>query len=219
MPGTSITEDVEIQEVGTGGPGGGAGAGGPGGEGAGGAAPGIPQRIYLTGLTMALAAILMFFMALTSAYIVRKGLARDWQPFELPWILWVNTAILLASSATIDKARREFNGGEFAGFRYWWGLSTALGGFFLLGQLIAWRQLASAGLYLKSNPSSSFFYVLTGAHGLHLLGGIVALAYVGWRSAQFIRMRRGTAVEVTAVYWHFLDGLWVFLLLLLFLGR
>jgi cytochrome c oxidase subunit 3 len=219
MPGTDVTEEVEIQEGSPGGPGGASGAGGDGGDGTGGTAPAIPQRIYLTGMTMALAAILMFFTALTSAYIVRKGLSRDWQAIELPRILWLNTFVLLASSVTIERARRQFARGQFADFRYWWGISMTLGGAFFLGQLIAWRQLAAIGTYLKSNPSSSFFYVLTGAHGLHLVGGIIALAYVGWRSAWLARVRQGTAVEVAAVYWHFLDGLWIFLFLLLSLGR
>ena len=86
----------------------------------------------------------------------------------------------------------------------------------LSGQLLAWRQLEHAGVYLSSNPSSSFFYVFTAAHGVHLLGGLVALIAVAVRGPR--RLTRGTATEVAAVYWHFMDGLWVFLFLLLFLS-
>jgi cytochrome c oxidase subunit III len=218
-PGTIITEDVEIIE--SGGTGGGRGGRGPSGDGGGGdfhfGSPAVPQRAYVTGITVALAGILMFFMALTSAYIVRKGLSNDWRPLALPKILWLNTVILVASSGTIFQARRKLAGGDQNSFRYWWGVTTALGMLFLAGQLVAWRQLAAAGVYLASNPSSSFFYVLTAAHGLHLLGGVVALFFVALRSTT--RLTRSTATEVVSIYWHFMDGLWVFLLLLLFLGR
>ena len=91
---------------------------------------------------------------------------------------------------------------------------------FLLGQLGAWWQLTDRGVYLASNPSSSFFYVLTAAHGLHLLGGEVALLYVAFQAARVgLGPARRTAVDVTAVYWHFLGGLWVFIFLLLLVWR
>ncbi len=179
----------------------------------------VPRRAYFTGVSLGLAAILMFFMALTSSYIVRKGLGGDWQTVRLPRILWLNTLVLLASSATIEVARRKLAAGATEAFRRWWALTTGLGLAFLLGQVTAWRQLAAAGVYLASNPASSFFYVLTAAHGAHLLGGIVALLYVAFRAWERSRMTQGTAAELTSIYWHFMDGLWVFLFLLLYLGR
>lgn len=182
--------------------------------------PGSPvSRRYYTGVMLALVAILMFFMALTSAYIVRKGLGGDWQPVPLPRVLWVNTAVLLLSSFTLELARRRLAHANSAGFRLWWGFTTALGLAFLTGQLLAWRQLVAAGAFLKSNPSSSFFYTLTASHGAHLLGGIVALLFVAVRSFEKARVTRAVAAEVASIYWHFMDGLWVFLLLLLYLGR
>jgi len=217
LPGTTVTEELELTRGRDGG-GGDSGLGGDGSEGSAGI-PAVPQRIYITGMTVALGGILMFFMALTSAYIVRKGISFDWRPLVLPRILWLNTAILLFSSATIARARRYFLRDDIQGFRHWWGLTTALGLLFLIGQVIAWRQLAAQGVYLASNPSSSFFYVLTAAHGLHLLGGIVALLFVGLRWARQTRLTPATATEVVSIYWHFMDGLWVFLLLLLYLGR
>jgi cytochrome c oxidase subunit 3 len=214
------TNPVVVQDIGPG-----IGGPTPGGEspGEGGGrseSPGaVPQRAYLTGLTMGLAAILMFFMALTSAFIVRKGLSSDWRAIPLPSILWLNTAILLASSFAIQWARRRLARADLEGFRHWWGVTTALGLLFLAGQLIAWRQLVAAGVFLATNPASSFFYLLTAAHGAHLLGGIVALVAIAFRNWRKARMTRATATELAAVYWHFLDGLWIFLFLLLKLGQ
>jgi len=207
--------DLEDIGIGPGGPGGGRdGERGPGDRGR----P-VPQRSYVTGLTMGLAAILMFFMALVSAFIVRKGLSDDWRAFPLPPILWVNTAILLASSVTIEVARRRLARLDISGFRHWWGMTTALGLLFVAGQLVAWRQLVHEGIYLATNPSSSFFYLLTAAHGVHLLGGIIALFVIGLRSWQNARVTRSTATEMAAIYWHFMDGLWIFLFLLLMMGQ
>jgi cytochrome c oxidase subunit 3 len=139
--------------------------------------------------------------------------------FSFPRILWVNTLILVASSFTIQAARRYLHEDQRAAFKRWWALTTGLGILFLGGQLIAWRQLARQGVFLVTNPSSSFFYVLTAAHGLHLVGGILALLYVSQRNWQRSRMSLGTAADVASIYWHFMDGLWVFLLALLYLGR
>jgi cytochrome c oxidase subunit 3 len=218
MPAT-LTDELGLLHSGKGGgtrpPAGGDDDGGSGHAGR----AGVPRRAYFTGVSLGLAAILMFFMALTSSYIVRKGLGSDWQTVRLPRILWLNTLVLLASSATIEVARRKLAAGATEAFRLWWALTTGLGLVFLLGQVTAWRQLAAAGVYLASNPASSFFYVLTAAHGAHLLGGIVALLYVTFRAWQRSRITQGTAAELTSIYWHFMDGLWVFLFLLLYLGR
>ena len=221
MPGAVITDDLEILNAG----------GGPpadrGGSGGGdfprrGPLPGFgrERRMYLTGVSVALAGILMFFMALASSYIVRKGTGTDWQPFDMPRILWLNTAVLVASSITIEVARRKLAlAGDVVEFRNWWAITTALGVLFLGGQIVAWRVLAEQGLFLATNPSSSFFYVLTASHGTHLLVGLLALLYVAVRAGQSTWRRRAIAAEGVAIYWHFLDGLWVFLLLLLNFGR
>ncbi len=188
-----------------------------GGEGFGRAQARDPET-YVTGIWVALASILMFFLALTSSFIVRKGTGQDWQPFELPRVLWGTTALLLASSVTIERARRALAAGARAVYSRWWTVTTMLGIFFLAGQLVAWSRLWAAGVFLATNPSSSFFYLLTGTHGLHLLGGLVALAYVGARSRRPWPAERA-AVTATSIYWHFLGALWVFLFLLLLLGR
>ena len=163
---------------------------------------------------LALGAVVMVFAAFTSAYVVRKGVSLDWRPIALPSILWLNTVVLLASSLTIERARRDRNS-----CLPWLTVTSMLGAVFLGGQYLAWRQLRTNGVYLASNPSSSFFYLLTGAHGLHILGGMLALFYVvvqAWRRAEWAN--RQAAVEATALYWHFMDGLWIYLFFLLQVG-
>src|SRR5712691_9469158 len=203
MPGT-VTEEIEIMDAGHGESPPPPAGDDDGGSGGGGAAA-VPRRAYFTAISLGLAAILMFFMALTSSYIVRKGLGGDWQPVRLPGILWLNTLVLLASSASIEVARRKHSEGETEAFRNWWALTTGLGIVFLVGQLVAWRQLAASGIFRPTNPASSFFYLLTAAHGLHLLGGIVALFYVALRARQLAPAKR-VVVDVTAAYWHFMDA-------------
>lgn len=217
MPGT-ITDEIEIIDAGHGGGADVPAGGDDDGEGSGGSWQ-MPQRAYFTVIQLGIAGITMFFMALTSSFLVRKGLGNDWVAFSFPRILWANTLILVASSFTIQAARRYLHDDQRAAFKRWWALTTGLGILFLGGQLIAWRQLASQGVFLVTNPSSSFFYVLTAAHGLHLVGGILALLYVSQRNWQRSRMSLGTAADVASIYWHFMDGLWVFLLALLYLGR
>ncbi|MGH9683435.1 MAG: cytochrome c oxidase subunit 3 [Candidatus Acidiferrales bacterium] len=217
MASSTTADGIEIEKLG-----GGDGSSGDDGSAGGGSDFGrsdaAPQRAYVTGMTIALGGILMFFMALVSAYIVRKGFPDSgWGGLDVPPVLWLNTLILIASSFTIARSRNRFVAGDKEGFRHWWSVTAVLGGFFLAGQLIAWRELAAAGVYLASNPSSSFFYVFTAAHGLHLLGGIAALAFVGARAPRYLN--RGTAIEVASMYWHFMDGLWVFLFMLLVLGK
>jgi cytochrome c oxidase subunit 3 len=227
MPGSIVTEDVALINAGKGGGGtssGGNGFGGGDGTGGGrdsGGVPGeVPQRTYVTGMTVGLGGVLMFFMSLVSAFIVRKASA-DWAVLAMPRVLWLNTAILVASSFTLAHARRRLRAADDTGFRHWWGVTTILGIFFLAGQIVAWRQLVAQGLFLATNPSSSFFYVFTVAHALHLLGGVLALISIALRSPSrpFKRLTRATATEVAAMYWHFMDGLWVFLFLVLLLGR
>jgi cytochrome c oxidase subunit 3 len=150
---------------------------------------------------------------------VRRGTGTDWQPFDVPRILWLNTAVLAGSSVTVEIARRKLAQAGVTEFRNWWAITTALGTLFVGGQFVAWRELADQGLFLATNPSSSFFYLLTASHGVHLLMGIVALLYVALRAGQSTWRRRAIAAECTAIYWHFLDGLWIFLLILLSLGK
>src|SRR5689334_5899152 len=133
---------------------------GAGGWGGGGGMPGASRRASLTGLLVLLTASTMVFAAFTSAFWVRRGLSNDWAPTPLPRVLWVNTAVLLASSGLLEIARRTLKAGKRVEFNRYWTLGTALGIVFLLGQALAWRQLNAAGVFIATNPSSSFFYVL-----------------------------------------------------------
>lgn len=212
MPDSALTEFIASDGASGAGSAGVSRAGGPGGGGPfdGGR---IPQRTYLTGMMVALGAIAMFFVALASASIVRKGLASDWQPFELPRILWLNTLLLVASSITLAHARRRFLAQQFEEFRHWWRVTTILGISFIMGQVIAWWRLASSGVFLSTGPDSGFFYVFAVAHGLHLLGGIVGLLVVVRSSPN--PMLRKTATEVVALYWHCMTALWLAVFLFL----
>ncbi|MBZ5695729.1 MAG: cbb3-type cytochrome c oxidase subunit I [Acidobacteriia bacterium] len=176
----------------------------------------IPQRVYVTGMALLLGGVLMFFMALVSAYFVRKGFSSDWQPLAVPRVLWLGTLILLASSVTLARSRHCLLARQEEEFRHWWGATAILGVFFLAAEAIAWRQLAAGGVSLDGNPSGSFFYVFTAAHALHLLGGIVALLVVALRPTT--RLTRRTATEVVSLYWHCMNALWVFLFMLLLAG-
>ena len=176
-----------------------------------------PRRYY-TGIALGIVSVLMFFMALASAYLVRRG-SPDWVPVRVPGLMWFNTAVLLVSSGTLELARKRLGLLDVAGFRRLWAVTAILGVAFLSGQVVAWRQLVGEGIYLASNPASSFFYIFTGAHALHLLGGVGALLYVARRNFERAQVTRVVAAEVTSYYWHFMDGLWLFLLVLLYLGK
>jgi cytochrome c oxidase subunit 3 len=183
-----------------------------------------------TGMWVVVAAISMSFAAFTSSMIVRQGSSADWLHFQLPRVLYVNTVILLGSSLTLELTRRRVfaipatlrhssadAGTLVSNGIYWLYVTGALGLIFILGQFLAWRNLAAQGLYLATNPSFSFFYVFTALHGVHLLGGIAGLVYAlrkltGSKTDSAVHVRSFGAFSI---YWHFMDILWVYLLLLL----
>jgi len=188
------------------------------------ATKGIPSQ---TGVWVAVSAIAMSFAALTSALVVRQGSGADWQRFALPRILYLDTLILISSSYTLELARTRFaaralmrsdDGAQARTLRsnglYWLNITLTLGLFFVVGQVLAWQRLASEGLFLATSPSSSFFYLLTAMHGLHLLGGVLGLIYVGYRLRHNARNAQ-TSLGTAAVYWHFVDLLWVYLLMVI----
>lgn len=177
--------------------------------------PSIQDQLYKTGTMVGLAGVLMFFTAFISAYIVRQGLGGDWEPIRLPNLVWYNTLILLASSFSLEMARTRSK--DVPALRSWWLGAAALGTVFLIGQLMVWQKLSDEGVYLASNPSSSFFYVLTAVHGIHLLGGVLALLILS------LKLWKGVLashhVGAMALYWHCMDFLWVLLLLLFVFWR
>jgi len=160
----------------------------------------------------------MLFAGLSSAYIVLRGVP-SWQNIELPWLLWPNTAVLLLSSVAIDIARRAVRRNDTQSMKRWLVVCGALGVVFLAGQLAAWRHLVNAGVFVPSTLQSGFFYILTGVHGIHLLGGVIALTFVMGKAVK----NRLTAfnyepLKLCALYWHVMDALWIYLFLLLLLS-
>jgi cytochrome c oxidase subunit III len=208
--------------------------------------PDYPTRLRRArlGLLVALTPILMLFVSFTSAYIVRQGLptldpqtnllVKDWIPVKLPTLLLVNTFVLLLSSVGMELARRQYRGeavlapadtapdvsSSELNKMPWLAMTLVLGLLFLFGQWTAWRQLAASGFYVSSTPSSSFVYLLTGTHAVHLMGGVLALL-VASIAALFGKAveRRSIVIDVTAWYWHFMALLWVYIFCLLEFAR
>lgn len=226
MPGTIAPPEIEITvEESHGGGGGGErppDGGEDGGDGdRGGYRPNQPPspRRFSTGIAIGMVSILMFFMALASAFLVLHHGSKAWVAVLLPRILWVNTAVLLGSSFTLERARLRLSDSDLSGFRTWWLLTTVLGLFFVAGQLVAWLQLVTQGVFIASNQASSFFYIFTGAHGVHLIGGVAALLFVLLRNFEKSQISISLAAEITSYYWHFMDALWIFLFALLYLSK
>lgn len=239
------TKDPKIGQGGSGMPpptfdGGGDGRGGNG-------SPDYGQRLRRArlGLLVMLVPITMLFVSFTSAYIVRKGLPtldehtntyiRDWLQVNLPTtLLLVNTFLLLISSLTMELARRQITRqaalapvrsipgvsiGKERSFP-WLGATVVLGLAFLTGQWMAWRELADRGFYLATSASSSFVYLLTAAHAIHLAGGLLLMLYAGTTSLlrRPVEARR-IVVDIAAWYWHFLALLWIYIFALLEIAR
>jgi cytochrome c oxidase subunit 3 len=161
-----------------------------------------PHSANRTGLILALAAISMMFIGLTSAYVVSQGINPLWQQVHMRPLIWIDTAVLLFSSYTMERARRHLSS-------RWLIVTLLLGIAFLAGQIGVFAQLAQEGLYLNTGRQASFYYVLTGLHGLHIVGGVFALTWAA------LRLRRST-LDLTAIYWHFMDALWLYLLAVIF---
>ncbi len=156
--------------------------------------------------------------SLTIVTYADRMLVADWRALPLPWVLWVNTALLVLSSVAFQWARVSADRGQIDDLRPGLFAAGMLALAFLVGQLIAWQQLVDLGYFAASNPANAFFYLMTALHGLHLIGGLVAWAKTS------AKLRRGVAlaklrlsVELCATYWHFLLVIWLVLFgLLLF---
>lgn len=219
--------------------------GGDDGRNAGGPDYGARLRRARLGLICGIVTVCMVFISLTSALVVRQGLptfddasnsyVRDWGEVRLPWLLLaINTAVLLISSVTMEFARRDaarqaalapvksIPGVSLGSERSfpWLGISVLLGFAFLAGQGLAWQELHNRGFYISTNPSSSFTYLLTVAHAVHLAGGLIALM---WAASASLRHKpveaRRIVVDITAWYWHFMLVLWVYIFALLGLAK
>src|SRR5262249_13915384 len=128
------------------------------------------------GLWMFLGTVTMLFAAFASAYIVRQS-GSDWQRVSLPSILWLNTFVLVVSSITLEIAGRYGRRRQWVGARIAFTAAFALGLGFLAGQISAWQRARAAGIYVPTNPHASFFYILTGAHAIHVVAALTVLAW------------------------------------------
>ena len=176
-----------------------------------------------TGIWVGLAAIAMTFAAFTSAMIVRQGGSTDWQHFTLPSILYLSTVVLLASSGVLEVARKRVaayvHGAPISrsSASVWLWLTLGLGLLFVACQYRGWLQLRSQGLYLATNPSSSFFYLFTGLHAVHVIGGLAGITLAIWRFSKRACTLQVSTLSTVAYYWHFMNVLWIYLLLLLWM--
>jgi cytochrome c oxidase subunit 3 len=180
-----------------------------------------PARV---GLWVFLAVLTSLFALFMTGYWMRMGhgmaegvAPQDWRPLVEPRVLWLNTVLLALGSIAMQWARTAVNRGDAAGMRRAWWLGGTFAVAFLVGQLVAWRQLQAAGLYAAANPANAAFYLLTGAHAAHLVGGLVA-----WARTKLNMLRSGAdlepvrlGVELCTVYWHFLLLVWLVLFALL----
>ena len=176
---------------------------------------------YRIGMLVSLASIAMLFTSLSSAYIVRSGTMNDWFQIPVPRVLYGSTALILLASVSIEIARRKLKNNSAASYSRYLSLTVLLGLGFLASQLFAWRQLAKQGIYISSHPHSSFFYLLTGAHAVHVAGGLLGLGFLWLRSRRQAvdPARRQGMADAVSIYWHFMFALWIYLFLLLFLWR
>jgi cytochrome c oxidase subunit 3 len=179
-----------------------------------------PNKLRIA-MWFTLLVVLMTFGGLISAYIVLStNQDLEWKPFALPWQVWISTALIIASSICYKTAQNNLNNDRQNAAKKWLLATTVLGGTFISSQILLWFQLVRMGVYMRSNPYAGFFYILTAVHALHVLGGICALGYIvlrAWRETDSDEelTRRKTAATVVGWYWHFMDGLWIVLLLLL----
>jgi cytochrome c oxidase subunit 3 len=165
-----------------------------------------------------LTAVTMLFGGLSSAYIVLRGVP-EWQNITLPSLVWANTLVLFSSSVAIEFARAAVRRNNAGGVKQWLTVGGILGFAFLVLQLVVWRQLVNAGVYLQTNLHSSFFFVLTGAHALHLAGGIIGLVVVLRKAfANRLTAENHEPLKVWGLYWHFMDFVWLYCFLLLLLA-
>lgn len=188
------------------------GGGGPEGEGNN---PGWQRKTSLTGIVVLMCVSVMTFGSFLSAMVIRRGLGTNWGHTPIPVLLYWNTGSLLLSSVFLDAGRRTLRGGNRAKFNWLWGAGTVCGLGFVAGQFIAWYQLAHRGVYATSNPSAAFFYVLTWAHAAHVIGTAIPIVLVMVWALQFrLTPKRRTTVDAAAMFWHFLDVMWIGILML-----
>lgn len=175
-------------------------------------------------MIVVLAIVTMTFGAMIAVFLVRSFGNQFWGHLRIPALLWVTTAILVASSFTLQTARERLGHGDQPGFFRWMRWTTLLGSVFLLGQIGAWFEVLRSGLVLQNNPHSWFIFLFSGLHGLHIVVGLGGLAYLLWRTRMFpsgpkYRMTTRVIARGVSLFWHYLDFLWVLMFVLLVFWR
>ena len=170
-------------------------------------------------LWVGIASILMMFAGLTSAYIVKRNLA-NWQTFDLPEFFWYSTAAIVLSSVTIYLAERSFKKREMLKYRSLLGATVISGVLFIIFQVLGFQQLWAKGITLQTNVSYSFLYVIISLHAAHVTGGLIALLLLFAKTfSNKTRIYNSVPVELVSTYWHFVDILWIYLLIFLIMIR
>jgi cytochrome c oxidase subunit III len=166
-------------------------------------------------LWVGIASIIMMFAGLTSAYIVKRNQA-NWTNFELPAMFWYSTAVIIASSLTLLLAQNAFLRREMDKYRKLVVITLVLGLFFVVLQVVGFMRLWEQGMTLTANVSFSFLYVIVGLHALHVIGGVVALVVLFAKAfSGKVRSYNVVPIQVISTYWHFVDFLWIYLLIFL----
>lgn len=161
----------------------------------------------------------MLFAGLTSAYLVREA-EGNWLKFDLPQVFWVSSGLILLSSITMNWAMMAAKKDNYASVTLALLLTTILGFGFMICQFLGWRMLYSQGIVFSGNPSASFLYVITGFHIAHLIGGLIAILVVLFKSrGKVYNSKNLIGIQNCAIYWHFLDGLWIYLFIFLMYVR
>ena len=165
-------------------------------------------------LWVAIGSILMMFAGLTSAYIVKRSQA-SWLMLEIPVVFWYSTAAILASSVTIQLSLKALKAREMMAYKRWLMITAVLGVLFLVLQIVGFKQFGANDIRLigaGSNASYSFLLAISGLHGLHVLGGVIALVVIAIQALRIATRNYNTVpLEVAATYWHFVDALWIYL--------
>jgi cytochrome c oxidase subunit III len=178
----------------------------------------VPADVPVAGVWVAIVAIIMLFAALSGVMVLRGHVSQQWIETRLPDLIYLNSVVLLISSLTLEFSRASLTAGLPRRFLLWLYMTLALGLGFIVGQIVLWHELVTRGIYLATDPSSSFLYLLTGAHALHLTGGIIALLVLVVEGGKIARGTKSRALlDTTAIYWHFMYALWIYILLLLVL--
>lgn len=170
-------------------------------------------------LWIGIAGMLMMFAGFTSAYIIKRNQAK-WVSFDMPVFFWLSTAAIVLSSITIYLAGRSFKERQMSKYRSLMTATVILGVLFIVLQAIGFKQLWNAGITLTGNVSYSFLYVIVAAHAAHVVGGVVALLVLFAKAFRpKVRSYNSVPVEVVSTYWHFVDALWIYLLIFLLMIR